>query len=47
MELVLDEPNKEEIHTFDKVKILIESRIENYLGSLIIDVVKNFQVSQN
>jgi len=41
--LVLDEPNKEEIHTFDKVKILIESRIENYLGSLIIDVVKNFR----
>ncbi|MBT4287674.1 MAG: hypothetical protein HOD92_10080 [Deltaproteobacteria bacterium] len=41
--MVLDEPNKEEIHTFDKVKILIESRIENYLGSLIIDVVKNFR----
>jgi|SaaInl8_200m_RNA_FD_contig_41_514128_length_477_multi_3_in_0_out_0_1 hypothetical protein len=41
--MVLDEPKEEDIKTFDKIKILIEERIENYLGSLIIDVVKNFR----
>jgi hypothetical protein len=28
--MVLDEPKEEDIKTFDKIKILIEERIENY-----------------
>lgn len=41
--MVLDEPKKEDIRVFDKIKILIEDRIENYLGALTIDVAKNYR----
>lgn len=43
MGMVLDEPKKEDIRVFDKIKILIEDRIENYLGALTIDVAKNYR----
>jgi hypothetical protein len=41
MELVLDEPNKEEIHSFNNIEILMETKIKDYIGPTIIDGIKN------
>ena len=41
MELVLDEPNKEEIHSFNNIEILMETKIKDYIGPTVIDGIKN------
>ncbi len=41
MELVLDEPRKEEIHSFNNIDIMVEKSIKDYISPTIIDGVKN------
>lgn len=41
MELVLDEPKKEEINAFDEIEILMEKNIKDYIGPTIIDGREN------
>ena len=41
MELVLDEPNNAEIHTFHDIDILMDDTIKDYIGPTLIDGFKN------